>query len=364
MGMRTPSWSHTTRIIVFSLLIGGVSGVLGTAVTYNYLSNYTYQLNQLTEPLRLTQERPRALPESYEEALTRLEERALPAVGAAYDTTIQSDEGYAREQAEATVISLTSDGWILGRDLSLRDLVVIGTKECEVDQIVEDERTGMQFAHCPTSSLAVVDFGQGHQLLAGDQVFIAHGTDALTAARVKQVSWGDDIVRSSDTPLRHLLLDTLTTSDMVGAPVFSIFGELVGIMGGNVEGEIAVIPFEVFAGGVEQVLVGNEEITYPALGVNAIDLANMVGMSEELTQGSQVGALLHGDVAVETGSSAQEAGLQEGDIILSIDGVSVNSENALADLVLLYQEGDTVSIELQRNGERADVQVTLGALSL
>jgi putative serine protease PepD len=135
-------------------------------------------------------------------------------------------------------------------------------------------------------------------------------------------------------------------------------------MGGNVEGEIAVIPFEVFAGGVEQVLVGNEEITYPALGVNAIDLANMVGMSEELTQGSQVGALLHGDVAVETGSSAQEAGLQEGDIILSIDGVSVNSENALADLVLLYQEGDTVSIELQRNGERADVQVTLGALSL
>jgi putative serine protease PepD len=90
----------------------------------------------------------------------------------------------------------------------------------------------------------------------------------------------------------------------------------------------------------------------------------MVGMSEELTQGSQVGALLHGDVAVETGSSAQEAGLQEGDIILSIDGVSVNSENALADLVLLYQEGDTVSIELQRNGERADVQVTLGALSL
>jgi hypothetical protein len=83
MGMRTPSWSHTSRIIVFSLLIGGVSGVLGTAVTYNYLSNYTYQLNQLTEPLRLTQERPRALPESYEESLTRREERAHPAVGAA-----------------------------------------------------------------------------------------------------------------------------------------------------------------------------------------------------------------------------------------------------------------------------------------
>jgi hypothetical protein len=364
MGMRTPSWSHTSRIIIFSLLIGGVSGVLGTAVTYNYLSNYTYELNQITQPLRLTQERPRALPESYEEALTRLEERALPAVGAAYDTTIQSEEGYARGRADATVVSLTSDGWILGTNLSLRDLVVIGSQECEVDNIIEDARSGMQFAHCPSSSLAVADFGEGHSLQAGDQVFVAHGADMLTAARVKQVSWGDDIVRSSDTPLRHVLLDTLTTSDMVGAPVFSIFGELVGIMGGNVEGEIVVIPFEVFAGGVEQVLVGNEEIIYPALGVNAIDLANMVGISEELTRGNTSGALLHGAVAVEATSAAQDAGLQEGDIVLSVDGVSVNSDNALADLILLYQEGDTLTLELERDGERADVQVTLGALSL
>lgn len=362
MDMRTPSWPHTIRIIVFSLLIGGVSGVLGTALTNNYLSNYTFQLNQITEPLRLDQERPRSLPESYADAVTRLGEQVLPAIGGLYQTSTTNTEGYAREKSSSTATVMTSDGWFITQGASARDLIQVESHECMIDQVIEDERTGLQFAHCPTNGLSVVDFGKGHDLQAGDQVFVAQAGESLLFTQIQQVRWGEDIVRSSDTPLRHMVLDHRLSEQMYGAPVVNMFGELVGFVGLDVAGDLVVLPFEQIAATAEQVLQGETEISYPYLGVNGIELAHMVGIDESIHQGSAQGLLLYGDVATRPQSPARDAGLLEGDIILSIDGEGIGASLMLADALAGYQAGDSVSLEIMRDGERADMQVTLGTL--
>jgi S1-C subfamily serine protease len=66
-------------------------------------------------------------------------------------------------------------------------------------------------------------------------------------------------------------------------------------------------------------------------------------------------------ITVTPGSPAQEAGLKEGDSILSVDGDEVGAENSLNALIAAYQPGDRVTLEISRPGEEPhEVQVELG----
>jgi len=59
-------------------------------------------------------------------------------------------------------------------------------------------------------------------------------------------------------------------------------------------------------------------------------------------------------------SPADEAGLEEEDIIISIDGVEITGPEHLADAVSERKPGDRVKIELFREGERQRITVELG----
>jgi S1-C subfamily serine protease len=69
------------------------------------------------------------------------------------------------------------------------------------------------------------------------------------------------------------------------------------------------------------------------------------------------GALLR---EVYEGTPAAEAGLQEGDIILAVDGDVVDQERTLADRLVAYEEGDVVTLTVLREDEEIEVEVTLG----
>ncbi|HUJ77361.1 MAG TPA: PDZ domain-containing protein, partial [bacterium] len=70
------------------------------------------------------------------------------------------------------------------------------------------------------------------------------------------------------------------------------------------------------------------------------------------------GALVEG---VTPNSPADKAGLKKGDLILSVDGTTVDERNALSDLVAARKVGDTVTLSVSSWGQRdtRDVKVTL-----
>lgn len=66
-------------------------------------------------------------------------------------------------------------------------------------------------------------------------------------------------------------------------------------------------------------------------------------------------------VEVSPGSSAEDAGLEIGDRVLSLDGAPVTIIDELAGLVLARQAGEEVELEIIRDGEPMTIVATLGA---
>jgi len=67
-------------------------------------------------------------------------------------------------------------------------------------------------------------------------------------------------------------------------------------------------------------------------------------------------------VEVMADSPAEDAGLQEGDVILAVDGQELDAENNLADLIAGYEPGETVTLEIERpdDEEPFEMMVELG----
>ena len=61
-----------------------------------------------------------------------------------------------------------------------------------------------------------------------------------------------------------------------------------------------------------------------------------------------------------TGAPAQKAGLRPGDVILRFDGRTIATASDLGQAVNTRKPGDTVKVEVQRNGSRETLSVTLG----
>lgn len=65
--------------------------------------------------------------------------------------------------------------------------------------------------------------------------------------------------------------------------------------------------------------------------------------------------------AIADNGPAAQAGLQAGDVILSIDAKEIPSITALTETLSAYKPGDTVKVSLLRDGETLEVEVKLGA---
>ena len=58
-------------------------------------------------------------------------------------------------------------------------------------------------------------------------------------------------------------------------------------------------------------------------------------------------------------SFGTEAGFQQGDIVLAVDGEPIDTNEALGEIIREKDPGDTITITRRRNGEDSDVEVTL-----
>ncbi len=142
-------------------------------------------------------------------------------------------------------------------------------------------------------------------------------------------------------------------------------GELVGIntailshgSGGN-EGIGFAIPVNLARNVMGQIL-DHGKVTRGYLGVVIQPITP--AMAKDLGLNKLQGALV-GDVSPK--GPAQASGVQRGDVILAINGNPVNDSNELRNTISMTPPGETVKLEISRNGTTKDLNVKLGELPL
>jgi serine protease DegQ len=146
-----------------------------------------------------------------------------------------------------------------------------------------------------------------------------------------------------------------------GGALVDYNGELVGInsaiiapSGGNVGIGFAV-PVNMAMSIVGQ-LAEYGEVQRGRLGVAIQDVTPDLAQALELEV--QSGAVVS---SVEPGSPAAEAGIEAGDIIVEVDGRSIESSTELRNIIGLTRAGEPVEIELLRGDRRMSVDASVSA---
>jgi 2-alkenal reductase len=149
-----------------------------------------------------------------------------------------------------------------------------------------------------------------------------------------------------------------------GGPLINLSGEIVGIntlvvRGGDVSsGPAQGLGFAVASNIVRQVgeqLIADGSVSRPFMGVQYTMLDQELADANALPV--QAGALIQ---QVEPGGPAERAGIQAGDVIVSVEGEQLGASNSLQRLLLQHKPGDSVSVEVLRGERTEQLTITLG----
>jgi 2-alkenal reductase len=149
-----------------------------------------------------------------------------------------------------------------------------------------------------------------------------------------------------------------------GGPLVNALGQVIGInsaivrgsgMGGPVaEGLGFAIPSNVVEE-VTQQLIEYGHVRRPYLGVEWVPITPRTASAYNLPV--QFGAYVQD---VQPGSPADIGGLQQGDILTTIDDQAIDEDNNLVTILMRFDPGESVHITVVREQEEVTLNVTLG----
>jgi len=149
-----------------------------------------------------------------------------------------------------------------------------------------------------------------------------------------------------------------------GGPLLNLAGEVIGVNTATVLQAQSIgfaIPSNKARRDIEQVQELGK-IVYAFLGVRYTLVTKNLQEEQNLPvdYGVLIGSGSGGESAIFPGSAAEEAGLQEGDIILEFNDEKITTENSLAKIIQTYNPDDTITLKIMRSGSILTLRATLG----
>lgn len=155
--------------------------------------------------------------------------------------------------------------------------------------------------------------------------------------------------------------DAAINSGNSGGPLLNSKGQVIGIASAKAsDGESMgfAIPVNIVKPIVQQIIEnGYYERVY--LGITAIGIEQQTSVSKEALEeyyGSSTGIYI---ASVSKGGGAEKAGLQEKDVILTVNGVKVGTMNKMYSILVAFDPGESVHVTYLRNGQVKEADVVL-----
>ncbi len=250
-----------------------------------------------------------------------------------------------------------------------------GEKTYAAKKIGEDPDTDLaviRLVEKPREPLTIVPLGDSDKLEVGQKVLAIGNPFRLDRTLTTGVI--SALQRPIRAPNNRLIEGAIQTDAAInrgnsGGPLLDSHGRMIGINSqilsptGTSSGLGFAIPVNIAKRIVPQ-LVQHGGVRRPRLGITSRDVESIKNQVElPVSDGVLIWNVLQGGAAASAGlrglTQTEEGNIELGDIIVGIDGEKIGSTDDLSRILDKHQVGDTISVEVMRNGRRARVPVRL-----
>lgn len=281
--------------------------------------------------------------------------------------------GLRQQQPQLTAgfgsgVILSADGFIVTNNHVIENaqniMVILNNKqEYSAKLIGADPSTDLALLKIEANKLPYLSYGNSDDLKLGEWVLAVGNpfnlnstvTAGIISARARNLG-----INADDYSIESFIqTDAAVNPGNSGGALVNQQGNLVGINTAIASGtgSFAGYSFAVPVSIVRKVVEDLKEfgmVQRALLGVNIADIN--ARLAEENGLKNMEGVYV---AAVTENGAAKDAGITEGDVILSVAGETVNSSSQLQEKVSRFRPGDNIEIVVKRKGDRKLFNVTL-----
>ena len=270
------------------------------------------------------------------------------------------------DQGAGSGVIVRSDGYVVTNFHVIHDVVGIKVhlpdgKTYDAEVIGWDIVTDLAVLKIETDdTLPVINWGDSDDIRVGDWVVAVGNALALKGGPTVTlgiVSARGRTVRTEREPLYDMIqTDAAINDGNSGGPLVDMDGEVIGISTA-VERRAQGIGFAISSETALPIidsLIEHGRVVRPLMGMNGEDVT--AAIANRLDLNVDEGVVI---TRISRAGPAFNAGLQVGDVIISLDGIPTSDMGGFLTLLWSYEVGDSVQVNYMRDNKQFETSVEL-----
>ena len=274
------------------------------------------------------------------------------------------------QPSEGSGIIYSSDGYIITNYHVVENYINSAKGQLEVfladgrsavaEYIGGDEQNDLAVIKIDLDKLPIASVGASSNLRIGEFAMAIGnplGMDLAGSVTVGVISGIDRRVQAENVAEGLIQTDAAINPGNSGGALVNAAGEVIGIntikiATTAVEGIGFAIPIDFALPIVDSIIEHGYVKGRPAIGIKGSEINALTARFYQIPQGILI-------VDILEGSAAEKAGLKVNDIIVELDGQTVDSMSALNKILKQHRAGDTISLKYYRDGKTISTTLTL-----
>ena len=274
----------------------------------------------------------------------------------------------SEKKSSGSGVIISDDGYIVTNYHVIESAseveVTLNNKDAYIAEfIAADPNTDIALLKIDASSLRPIKFYNSDLMKVGEWVLAVGNpynlNSTVTAGIISAKGRNINILHNPYAIESFIQTDAVINPGNSGGALVNIDGELVGLNTAikSNTGSYTGYGFSIPSNLVQSVVKDLKEVGYVKrafIGVQVENITNYI--SKKYNLDNNEGVLI--TKVVEQGA-ALEYGILDFDVILSIDGLKVNSVHALQEKICQYDPGDIIKCSIKRNSKKITIDVKL-----